>query len=88
MFEKKNYIVNCDVCDTRKITQESLSGYEQIVINADLLLVDENSRAILNRLPLICNADETLDVDVMWVPMGTARRYNISFAVNNPASGV
>ena len=63
MFEKKNYIVNCDVCDTRKITQESLSGYEQIVINADLLLVDENSRAILNRLPLICNADETLDVE-------------------------
>lgn len=63
MFEKKNYIVNCDVCDMRKITQESLSGYEQIVINADLLLVDENSRAILNRLPLICNADETLDVE-------------------------
>ena len=63
MFEKKKYIVNCDVCDTRKITQESLSGYEQIVINADLLLVDENSRAILNSLPLICNADETLDVE-------------------------
>lgn len=31
-------------------------------------------------------ADETLNVEVTWVPMGTARRFNIKFAVNNPAS--
>ncbi len=30
--------------------------------------------------------DETLDVEVVWVPMGTARVYNIKFAVSNPAS--
>lgn len=33
-------------------------------------------------------ADETLDVAATWVPMGTARRFNIKFAVSNPtASG-
>ncbi|MCM1258423.1 MAG: DUF2586 family protein [Roseburia sp.] len=31
-------------------------------------------------------ADETLNLEVTWVPMGTARRFNIKFAVNNPAS--
>ena len=31
-------------------------------------------------------ADETLNVEVTWVPMGTARRFNIKFAVNNPVS--
>ena len=32
-------------------------------------------------------ADETMDVRVVWVPMGTVRRFNLTFAVNNPASG-
>ena len=63
MFEKKNYIVNCDVCDARKIQEESLAGYEQILLNTDILLVDERSRGILNNLPIICNADETLEVE-------------------------
>lgn len=31
-------------------------------------------------------ADETLNVAATWVPMGTARRFNIKFAVDNPAS--
>ena len=32
-------------------------------------------------------ADETMDVRVAWVPMGTVRRFNLTFAVYNPASG-
>ena len=31
-------------------------------------------------------ADETLNVSATWIPMGTARRYDMKFAVNNPAS--
>ncbi len=30
--------------------------------------------------------DETLNVEATWVPMGTARRFNLKFAVGNPAS--
>ena len=54
MSEKKKFILNCDVCDARKIKEESLSEYEQIIINADLILVDEYSRDVFHRLPIIC----------------------------------
>lgn len=30
--------------------------------------------------------DETLDVEAVWVPMGSVRKYNITFAVSNPAA--
>ncbi len=50
------------------------------IISSGAVTIDTKNLNIL--------ADETLDVDVTWVPMGTARRYNISFAVSNPASGV
>lgn len=63
MFEKKNLIVNCDVCDARKVQEEGMSGYERIILNTDFLLVDERSRGILNNLPMVCNADETLEVE-------------------------
>ncbi len=63
MFEKKNFVLNCDVCDARKIKEENLAGYEKIVINADVILVDERSREVLNRLPMLCNTDEMLDVE-------------------------
>ena len=44
MSEKKKFILNCDVCDARKIKEESLSEYEQIIINADLILVVKDGR--------------------------------------------
>lgn len=78
MSEKKKFIVNCDVCDTRKIKEESLAGYEQIVVNADLLLVDERSRDVLHRLPLICNADAMLDVEGEVAMISTNGSYELS----------
>lgn len=78
MFEKKNFVLNCDVCDARKINEESLAGYEQIVINTDLLLVDERSRGVLNRLHMVCNADEMLDVEGEVSVVSTNGNYEIS----------
>ena len=63
MAEKKKYLVNCDVCDMRKASPESLAGYEQIMINADLLLADARSREMMNTLPIVCNVDHVLDVE-------------------------
>ena len=63
MSEKRNLMINCDVCDARNAKEEYLSGYEQIMINTDLLLVSAESRGILERLPAICNTDNTLEVD-------------------------
>ena len=63
MSEKRNLMINCDVCDARNTKEEYLSGYEQIMINTDLLLVSAESRGVLERLPAICNTDNTLEVD-------------------------
>lgn len=63
MSEKRNLMINCDVCDARNAKEEYLSGYEQIMVNTDLLLVSAESRGVLERLPAICNTDNTLEVD-------------------------
>lgn len=78
MFEKKNFVLNCDVCDARKIKEESLADYEEILINADLLLVDERSRDVVNRLPMVCNVDEMLDVEGEVAVICTNGSYEIN----------
>lgn len=62
MFDKKRLLINCDVCDARTMKEEDYSGYEEILINADVLLVSERSKSILNRLPITSNVDDTLEV--------------------------
>ncbi|MDE6750288.1 MAG: hypothetical protein K2K21_14685 [Lachnospiraceae bacterium] len=63
MSEKKKLLLNCDVCDTRKMKEEDYSHYEHIVINADALIVNEKSKSILSRLPVIINSDDTIEVE-------------------------
>ena len=62
MFDKKKLVINCDVCDTRTMDENAYAKYEQIIINADTLLVTERTRALLAALPVTCNVDETLDI--------------------------
>lgn len=62
MFNKKNYLLNCDVCDTRKIKEEDYSGYEKMMINADVVVVSASSKSILNRLPVTINQDCTIEI--------------------------
>ncbi len=63
MSEKKKLLLNCDVCDTRKMKEEDYSHYEHIVINTDALIVNEKSKSILSRLPLTINSDDTIEVE-------------------------
>lgn len=62
MFDKKNIVINCDLCDTRKMKEEDYADYEKIVINSDIILVDERSKSILNRLPAMLNHDDMIEV--------------------------
>lgn len=62
MFEKKRLLLNCDICDTRKMKEEDYSHYEQMTINADVVLVNTDSKGILNRLPLTMNSDKMIEV--------------------------
>ena len=63
MFRKKNLMINCDICDARNVNEEDLSGYEQILLNTDLLVTTRKSRSILDRLPVICNTDNTMETE-------------------------
>ena len=60
---KKMYVINCDVCDARKVKEEDLSSYEKIIINTDAILVNEHAKSVLSRLPIICNAGHTLELE-------------------------
>lgn len=62
MFDKKRLLINCDVCDARKIKEEDYKDYQEIILNADVLLVSNHSRSILNRLPMVANVDDTLEL--------------------------
>lgn len=62
MFKRKKYLLNCDVCDTRKMKEEEYSHYEQIMINADVVIVSESSKSMLNRLPVTINHDKMVEI--------------------------
>ena len=88
----ENLMINCDVCDARNAKEEYLSDFQQILINTDLLLVSAESRGILERLPAICNTDNTLEADDSVILLfrngdsvisrDTALQENTVFAVN------
>ena len=63
MNEKKKLLLNCDVCDARKVKEEDYNNYEHIVINAEVLLVNEKSKSILNRLPVTMNCENTIELE-------------------------
>ena len=62
MFNKKNYLLNCNVCDTRKMKEEDYSGYEKMMINANVVVVSASSKSVLNRLPVTINQDSTIEI--------------------------
>ena len=55
--------INCDECDARKINEDNYKEYEERTINTDELIVDDRSKAILNRLPFNIHADEVVSDD-------------------------
>ncbi|MDO4324530.1 MAG: hypothetical protein Q4E24_00630 [bacterium] len=63
MEEKKKMIINCDICDARNVTEETLAEYESIVINADTILMSERTKELLNRYPVQMNMDSAVELD-------------------------
>lgn len=62
MFDKKNYVLNCDICDTRKMREEDYNHYKKMIINADIVIVSTASKSIINRLPVTINQDFTIEI--------------------------
>lgn len=77
MMEKKNFMVNCDVCDARKVQEGSLKEYESIVINGDILLTNEESRRILGELPVTMNIDTVIESEEEYAVQSCNGSYEI-----------
>lgn len=59
----KALVVTADVCDARGLTEDTLAGYELVVLTADTLARDAKSRAILAHSPVVMTVDHVLDVE-------------------------
>lgn len=57
----KKYLLNCDICDTRKMKEDVFEAYESVTINADIVFVNEKSKKILDKYAVNINADMVLD---------------------------
>lgn len=59
----KKLIINCTTCDARNIQEDHYTHFEHILINSDLLLTNPQARAVMNKLPITLNCDNSLDME-------------------------
>ena len=67
----KKMIVNCATCDMRKVSEETLQAYEQIVVDAATVLVTSRAKELVNRYNVTLNA-----ASVQEIPEGENVRVN------------
>lgn len=58
----KKKLINAAVCDARRVTEDSLAGFESTTINAGVLIVGERSKELLNRYPVTMNVASVLEL--------------------------
>lgn len=63
MENKKNLKVNCAVCDVRNITEELLSAYEEVKINAASMITSPAAQALLGRYAVKLNCASTITLE-------------------------
>ncbi len=58
----KKLIVNCATCDMCKVSEETLQAYEQVIVNAAMVLVSPKTKELLNRYDVALNVADVLEV--------------------------
>ncbi|MBR5114557.1 MAG: hypothetical protein IK101_04595 [Oscillospiraceae bacterium] len=58
----KNKVINAATCDAREVTEESLAGFDSVVVNAAVVIVGERAKELFNRYPVSLNAANVLEV--------------------------
>ena len=72
----KKMVINCANCDARKVTEETLSAYESVMINAATVVVSPEGKELLNRYGVALNCANVLELDAdvqLCTHNGTAR---------------
>lgn len=59
----KKMVINCANCDARKVTEQTLSSYESVMINAASVLVSPETKELLNRYGVTMNCANVLELD-------------------------
>lgn len=59
----KKMVINCANCDARKVTEETLSAYESVMINAATVFVSPETKELLNRYGVTMNCADVLELD-------------------------
>ena len=59
----KELIINCAGCDTRNVSEENYTQYENITINASAVLTNETGKAFLNKMPVTLNCANLIEVE-------------------------
>ncbi len=62
MNMEKSMIINCEICDTRKMRENAYEKYDKIILNAELVIVNERSKELLEKPDIICNAEEFIEI--------------------------
>lgn len=63
MPEKKNFRLNCEVCDARNMREGMFDDYDNIRINAEILIVNEDCRKIMDRYPIHLNVEDVIETE-------------------------
>lgn len=72
----KKMVINCATCDARKVTEETLASYENVMINAATTVVSPESKELMNRYGVTMNCANVMEVDAdveLCTINGTAR---------------
>lgn len=59
----KKMIVNCGMCDTRSVSEDTLAAYESICINSGTVIVTPESAALLNRYAVTMDCGKVLELE-------------------------
>ncbi len=59
----KKLKIQCNLCDMRKASEETLAAYEKIEIFANMLLVNPRAKALLAKYPVGMNCNSVLEVE-------------------------
>lgn len=63
MESKKKLQINCATCDVRSITEELLSQYEEVKINAATIITNQAAQALLGKYAVEINAASNFSVE-------------------------
>lgn len=66
MENKKNLEINTAICDVRHVTEELLSAYEKVEINAATIITAPAAQVLLSRLEINCANTITLEENVRF----------------------